>query len=769
MIGEELSNKTIVITGATGFLGTALVERLLRCAPGSKLVCLVRPTRRANALQRIHREVIGNDCFDRLREELGSKFQDEVDTRISAIAGDVAQDALGLDEAGFQVLAGADVVIHSAATVSFESPLDVAIEVNLLGPTRVAEAMHLAKSSAHLVAVSTAYVAGSRRGDAREELVTEAWYSPDCDWKREVSVAREMRNDAEKESRSLASLARFRRKARAEMGPASTPLLAERAEKYRIDWVNDQMVALGKARAASLGWPDVYAYSKALAERALLENRGDIPVTFVRPSIIESALHEPVPGWIRGFRMAEPVLLGVGKGLLKQFPGFPEGVLDVIPVDKVVACLCAVAASDPPRDPQVYQIASGTRQPLRYRNLVELVTEWFRENPLYDANGEPILIEEWKYPERRSVERTLQRTTMLMEYSEKALRFAPFRHAAGKALARLHTQQAGVLRAKGYVDIYAAYTESEARFRIERTLELYGLLTKEDQKTFNFDPIDIDWRRYLHEIHLPSVVTQGRVRTKPSKRTPVDRAARARANVLSDKRELAVFDLDHTLVPPTVLSSYFWLAMRHLSLADRGRLLALKLPQVPDLLLADRRDRSEFQRRFYRWFNGAPIAQLEADAEEYFATALMPQLFPAALTRLQAHREAGHRLVLMTGALEIVAKGFAPLFDDVIATELGHDENGLCTGEIIGSPPVGEARALRLRDYAEEHKIQLSETVAYADSTPDLPLLEAVGHAVAVNPQPQLSTIAHRRGWLVEHWGRAPRAPRPFFPPLFKE
>ena len=68
------------------------------------------------------------------------------------------------------------------------------------------------------------------------------------------------------------------------------------------------MVAIGKARAQGLGWPDAYAYSKALGERALLETRGDLPVTIVRPSIIESALAEPQPGWIRGFRMADPVI-----------------------------------------------------------------------------------------------------------------------------------------------------------------------------------------------------------------------------------------------------------------------------------------------------------------------------------------------------------------------------------------------------------------------------------------------------------------------------
>ena len=57
--------------------------------------------------------------------------------------------------------------------------------------------------------------------------------------------------------------------------------------------MRDSMVEAGRARARSLGWPDAYAYTKALGERALCETRGDIPVSIVRPSIIESAWAEP--------------------------------------------------------------------------------------------------------------------------------------------------------------------------------------------------------------------------------------------------------------------------------------------------------------------------------------------------------------------------------------------------------------------------------------------------------------------------------------------
>src|SRR6478736_10159127 len=73
MIREGLDGKRIAITGATGFLGTALVERLLRAAPGCELVLLIRPGRMRGVEQRAQREIFKNDCFDRLREEVGGK------------------------------------------------------------------------------------------------------------------------------------------------------------------------------------------------------------------------------------------------------------------------------------------------------------------------------------------------------------------------------------------------------------------------------------------------------------------------------------------------------------------------------------------------------------------------------------------------------------------------------------------------------------------------------------------------------------------------
>ena len=764
MIPEALAGARIAITGATGFLGTALVERFLRSVPGCELVLIVRPGRRAGADKRARREIFGNDAFNRLRADLGDRFDDEVERRVRVVDGDVTVDGLGLDDAGRTLLARCHTVVHAAARVSFDSPLDAAVDVNLLGPLRVLETLAELGSKPHLIAVSTAYVAGSRRGRAPEAALADTPFSPDVAWRLEIDAARRARADADAESRRPENLARFTKQARLEVGAAGAALIGTKAERLREQWVEDQLVEAGRARAQSLGWPDAYAYTKALAERALLEVKDDVPLTIVRPSIIESAWDQPVPGWIRGFRMAEPVIIAYGRGLLEEFPGIPEGVIDVIPVDMVVAAIIALAARGHDPDDSVFHVSTGSRNPLRLRNLVDLVQDYFHEHPLYDSDGQPIVVtSEWQFSRRGRALRQLQRGVNALRTAERVVATLPIRGQRAEITARIEDRRDQGERALDYVRLYGAYAETEAVFDDARLVALWRSLSRQDQARFAFDTTAVDWRRYLGEIHLPSIVAQARVRTTGGRRTGLTRYERGRRAVLSPDRHMAAFDLENTLIASNVVESYAWLATRSMADDERARFTLRMLRQAPGLLALDRRDRGDFLRHFYRRYDGAPVRRVRDDAWEMFSYLLLTKSFPAGIRRVREHRAAGHRTVLITGALDFVIEPLRPLFDDVVCARL-EERDGYLTGELETLPPTGEARALLMEEYARAEGLSLTEAVAYADSTSDLPMLEAVGHPVAVNAEPKLAAIARKRGWHVEHWTKAAGGPRPLLP-----
>jgi len=767
MIAEQLAGKRIAITGSTGFVGTALVERLLRSVPGCDLVLLIRPSKRHDPTERARREIFKNNAFDRLKAELvaagGETFDEMIARRVLAIPGDVSTDGLGLDDAGRAAIAACDVVIHSAAAVSFDSPLDMAVEINLLGPPRIADTLNSMGVTPHLVAVSTCYVAGNRRGNAPEQLVSEGHWDIGLNWRKEVTASRRLRSDAEAASRLPDQLAEFRAKAREELGAAGAPALASKTESLREAWVKDQLVEAGRARAASVGWPDAYAFTKALGEQAVTEVKGKVPVSIVRPSIIESALAEPFPGWIRGFRMAEPVILSYARGLLKEFPGLPEGTVDVIPVDIVVAAIIAVAALGPERAAPITQVASGSSNPLKYKMLVDHIRDWFTEHPLYDDEGQPIVVPEWRFPARGRVKEQLTRAKAIADRTEKVLHALPLRGKQASWAAKFEERKGEIDRAFEYVQLYGLYTECEAIYQVDRLLEQWSGLSPADQAAFNFDPRSVDWPTYISTVHLPSIVHHSRAKTHPGKNR-IDRTARLRRSVLSPERHLAAFDLENTLISSNVVESYSFLATRRLNVPERIRYVLRTLAEAPSLNAIDRKDRSDFLKFFYRRYEDAPVAQIDEDSKDLLPQLILAKSFPDGLRRVREHRALGHRTVLITGALDFAVEGLRPLFDEIIAARLSVRPDGTYSGNLAVVPPTGETRAQLLSDYCEAEGLRLDESIAYADSTSDLPMLEAVGFPVAVNPETRLATIARKRGWLVEDWAKASGAPTRLLP-----
>jgi HAD superfamily hydrolase (TIGR01490 family) len=214
---------------------------------------------------------------------------------------------------------------------------------------------------------------------------------------------------------------------------------------------------------------------------------------------------------------------------------------------------------------------------------------------------------------------------------------------------------------------------------------------------------------------------------------------------------LAVFDLEGTVVASNVIETYLWARLSDLPRGDWAAEIVDLARRMPRYLSAERRDRAEFLRTFVRRYAGADEAALSRLVHERIGDALLRRARPEAIRQIRKHRAAGHRTVLITGTVDVLVAPLAVLFDEVVASRL-HARDGVYSGFLEAPPLVGEARAAWLRRYAEAAGVDLTGSFAYGDSYSDRPLLEAVGHPVAVNPDPQLYRHAKTRQWPVAQW-----------------
>ncbi|NLE97299.1 MAG: HAD-IB family hydrolase [Propionibacterium sp.] len=751
-IRDLLDGKKVAMTGVTGFIGEQMLWAFLGECPGTRTAVLVRPKGSVTAEQRVA-GLLGKKIFKEIVDEAGSVEQLMAD-RVEVISGDLPQ----VPELPRDI----DVLVHCAGDVSFDPPIDQAFMTNVVGTKALMQRFIESASDAdgnleripHYVQVSTAYTAGRRRG-----AIPEAAHDHDVDYEAEADAALQMAEHVEARSRSSEQLTKLRKEAEALHRQAGYLTTSEDTERRRQEWVKQELVAAGTERARSLGWTDVYTFAKAMGESVVADMGKDIRVSVVRPAIVESSLRDPYPGWIEGFKMADPIILAYGRGQLPEFPASPDAVIDIIPCDFVVNAIVAVCATEPEIGaPEYYHCSSGARNPLTFRGIYEHVRAYFEAHPYTEGQGSTELAT-WNFPGAEPIERLMRIGGKATEIADKVLSFAP----RGKKVRAMATsidrtkKQLGFLGK--YLTLYGEYLQSELHFVDDRTLALHHSLHPDDAERFGFDSADFDWRYYLQDVHAPAITDPVR-RLDAARKRRQNRSSTFRPLKHTDAKVLAAFDLDGTVMATNVVETYLWTKMPELAPLQRVGELARLVAALPAYLGAERRDRGVFLRSIYRRYEGADLVELERYVDERLAPLILDRMSPDAIRRIREHRDAGHTTVLITGVIRPLTRPFEGLFDTIVAADLAVDDEGRCTGYLSGPPMVGESRSAWLHHYASLHNIDLDKSYAYADSHVDLPMLSSVGSPVAVSPDIGLMRAAKQRGWSIIDWPSMSPVPR---------
>lgn len=287
-VNQMFNNRSIFITGASGFIGRVLLEKLLRTYQGiNKVYILMRTKKNQQPYDRLHKQLLKVPIFDQIRS---MKNGQELLDKIIVIPGDIAEPNLGISDEDMSRMLKDEtlsMVFHSAATIKFDEPLKVSIRLNLKATQIILDLCKKLPNLIGLCHVSTAYV----NSDIKDNSVIEEKYYP-------------MKDD-----------------------PKALINLAEILDENLLQELKAKLVDER---------PNTYTYTKAAAEQLILQEANNLPVAIIRPSIVVAAWKEPLPGWIDNLNGPTGLLLAIGKGLLRTMYCNTSIKADIVPVDIVV-------------------------------------------------------------------------------------------------------------------------------------------------------------------------------------------------------------------------------------------------------------------------------------------------------------------------------------------------------------------------------------------------------------------------------------------------
>lgn len=214
--------------------------------------------------------------------------------------------------------------------------------------------------------------------------------------------------------------------------------------------------------------------------------------------------------------------------------------------------------------------------------------------------------------------------------------------------------------------------------------------------------------------------------------------------------EAAFFDLDKTVIARSSTLALGRPLMREGMIPRSMIVKALYAQLVYQLMGADEAKMDKMRLALLELTKGWERDRLQELIRETVVQIIEPVIYEEALALIAEHRAAGRRVYIVSSSGEEIVRPLAEMLGvpHFIATRARVDEEGRYTGD-LDFYCYGEHKATAMREHAERYGIDLSASYAFSDSATDLPMLEAVGHPHAVNPDKELRQIAVERGWQI--------------------
>jgi len=508
-VRKTLTGKNILLIGVTGFIGKVWLSQLLSEIPQiGKIYLLIRRQRTTTAQRRFEKIFEESPVFDQLQERLGDRFADFVAERVEVVEGDVSQPGLGIaPEIRERLQRTLDVVVNSSGLTDFNPDLREALASNVTPVFHLIEFLR-ASDHAGLLHLSTCYVVGSRDGRVTEEVNPNytplgiADFDAEHEWKSllEVVAHAEVRAESPEITAALHRQALGRRRGSEE---PSGPELENLIRKNRMRWLRNRLTRAGTRRARRLGWPNTYTLTKSLAESLIAKYGAGLPISIVRPSIVETSIVQPFLGWNEGINTSAPLSYLLGT-YFRQLPTNERKCLDVIPVDMVCRGMTLItAAIVARRQKPIYQLATSASNPCNMGRSIELTGLAHRKH--FRAQQS---MENWMRMQFDTIPVSKSRYEKFSVPAQKAVVQGINRAASALQMKKppLARQERDLVRVEKLIELYEPFIlHNEQVFESENVQLLSEAIPEDERAAFSYDPSEIDWWEYWINIHIPAL------------------------------------------------------------------------------------------------------------------------------------------------------------------------------------------------------------------------------------------------------------------------